>query len=160
MKREFFLFFCLALVLSSCIKEEDEMLESGPPSQTESSVSPVASAAGSVKQEPPRYVYPFAHEKDPFRPLVGSGVSKGSADKDPQRIVLNFSLLELKGIIQDKNGKIALISSRDGEPFTLKSGRIYDKRNRKMNGVTGIIKENSIVIFGESNNVKELSLRK
>lgn len=114
-----------------------------------------------TKEEPPRYFYPHAAKRDPFVPLIGgeafSSASKGSG-KD--LAAGELSNLELKGILKDRRGKIAIITTTDGEPFVLRSGRIYDRKNRVVSGVSAIIKEKSVVLISKSRAITELSLKK
>ena len=91
-------------------------------------------------------------------PLIGGQISAQAASGNVEKG--DLANLELKGILRDKRGKIALIASSSGEPYTLRSGRIYDKKNRIVNGVSGIIKETSVILVTQNRTIKELTLSK
>lgn len=110
------------------------------------------------KLEVARYYYPSSDERDPFAPLSGSASYSGRSNS--QMVFQNFANLELRGIMRDRKGKIAVIGATSGEAFVLKSGRIYDQRNHLINGVTGIIKESSVVLISSNRTVKELPLKR
>ena len=131
-------------------------------SQTPGSEKISVAVAPVKKEEAPRYYYSYGRERDPFEPLLTAAGSPSSnrAARDTQTIAQNFSSLELKGIIKDREGKLAIIVSREGESFTLKAGRIYDKRNQKMTGMTGVIKEKSVVLVGSNKATRELFLKR
>lgn len=146
------------LTLASCSQKDDigELNVSASVSQT----APVQTATPTEKKEEvKKYVYPHSQERDPFIPLVGD--SKGYySGGDSQSIVQNLANLELKGIIKDQKGKVAMIGSSTGESYMLRSGRIYDRRNRMVSGISGVIKENSVVLISQNKAVKELPLIK
>ncbi len=109
--------------------------------------------------EPPRYFYPYSAKRDPFTPLLGTLARRPGGDG----LGLTggeLTNLELKGILRDRKGKVAIIAASDGEPFILRAGRIYDQKNRIVSGVSGIIKENSVIIITQNRAMTELSLRK
>ncbi|OGR87679.1 MAG: hypothetical protein A3A86_04835 [Elusimicrobia bacterium RIFCSPLOWO2_01_FULL_60_11] len=113
------------------------------------------------KMETPRYSYPYSSKRDPFTPLAGSAAALAGASSGSQGISSGeLSNLELKGILRDRKGKVALISASDGEPFVLRSGRVYDRKNRIVSGISGIIKENSVILISQNRTVTELSLKK
>jgi Tfp pilus assembly protein PilP len=146
----------LALAVTSCSKKQDESLEL---SLTAPSATPANVAVQQIEKiEETRYSYPYAQKRDPFVPLVGGvqAVQSGSGSGDIGKGELGN--LELKGILRDRRGKVALITSTSGEPYTLRSGRIYDKKNRIVNGVSGIIKESSVVLITQNRTVKEIPL--
>ena len=68
--------------------------------------------------------------------------------------------MELKGILKDRRGKVAIISASDGEYYVLKSGRIYDRKSRVIPGVSGIIKEKSVVLISQNRTITELFLHR
>ena len=113
-----------------------------------------------TREEPPRYFYPFGNKRDPMVSLIGAGGAASNAESGGKGINKGeFSNLELKGIIHDGRGKVAMIASSDGESYLLRSGRIYDRKNRIVSGVSGIIKEKSVVLVSRNRTVTELSLR-
>ena len=149
--------FC-AVLLASCSKKKGVDLDELA-SRPERAEPPPASTPAPVKKpEPPKYAYPYDGRRDPFMPLVGTPGSYAGSSQDAQTITQSFSNLELKGILKAKSGKIAMISATNGETYMLKSGRVFDRRNRVIHGVSGIIKENSVVLISQNKTVKELVL--
>lgn len=154
------LFYILLFCFAACSKKsKDEELAPMPVFAP----PPTSAAASEKKEEPVKYSYPYAQKRDPFLPLAGtltveSGESKSpfaASETNPEKA---FANLELRGILRDAKGRVALIKSSDGESYTLKSGRIYDDRNRIVSGVAGIIKENSILLISENKTMKLLEL--
>lgn len=143
-----------AVSLGACSGKHDDLAElsSGtrPPVEAAPPITPDAK-----KPEPPKYVYPYLQQRDPFIPLVGGSSGSGGASSGSFE---NLGNLELRGIIKDRRGKAALISSSDGDAYVLRSGRVYDRRNRVIAGVQGVIKENSVVLISQNKAVKELPL--
>ncbi len=148
--------FC---VLWGCSKKA-EPVKSLAQKYPETVVGRAAETLAEEKAEPPKYFYPFAAKRDPFAPLVGitSGTNDPASGKGLAKGEL--SNLELKGIMLDRKGKVAYIASTTGEVFFLRSGRIYDKKNRVVAGVSGIIKENSVVLISQNRTMTELIMQK
>ena len=148
--------FVLSIFLAGCSGKDDyKSLSELVPSPTQAAAAPQPEA----KAETPRYFYPYASKRDPFAPLVGSAGYAGSSSGSQGLSSGELTNLELKGILRDRKGKVALISASDGEAFVLRSGRIYDKKNRIVSGISGIIKENSVILISQNRTVTELSLR-
>lgn len=143
------------VALSGCSKKEDAQMDLSalvPPTAVV-----VTPEEPPKKLEFPKYFYPYLDERDPFAPLLaGSGTGRPGS----MTLMQNFGNLELKGILRDRGGKVAIIGTSSGENFVLKSGRIYDQRNHIVTGVTGIIKEGSVVLITSNRTVKELPLRR
>lgn len=148
--------FILSIFLTGCSGKDDyKSLSELVPSPKLSAEMPQPEA----KAEAPRYFYPYASKRDPFAPLVGNAGYAGASSGGQGLSSGEMTNLELKGILRDRKGKVALISASDGEPFVLRSGRIYDKKNRIVSGISGIIKENSVILISQNRTVTELSLR-
>ena len=113
-----------------------------------------------ARLDPPRYFYPYSAKRDPFMPLLGNQARTRSGEGGQGLSGGELSNLELKGILRDRRGKVAIIAASDGEPFILRAGRIYDQKNRIVSGVSCIIKENSVIIISQNRAMTELSLRK
>ena len=147
----------LSLFLAGCSgKNEYKSLAELVPSPTQRPLN----LQPETKMETPRYFYPFSSKRDPFSPLVGgASYAGGNASGGQGMAGGELTNLELKGILKDRKGKVALIAASDGEPFVLRSGRIYDRKNRIVSGVSGIIKENSVILISQNRTVTELSLR-
>lgn len=146
----------IAASLAGCSGKSDDQMDLA------SSVPPPPpappDAPAEKKPEPPKYYYPLAEYRDPFVPLIGGQAYSGKGGA--QLTAQSFANLELKGILRDRRGKIAVIASTDGESYVLKSGRIFDQRNHLILGVSGIIKENSVVLVAQNKVTKELTLKR
>ena len=152
----------LALILAAGILCSCSKKKAGPLTLSQlypAAASPkITAAAPEAKEEPSRYFYPYGNKRDPFIPLIGatgmasSGEGKGLGKGD-------LANLELKGILHDHRGKMAVIASGGGEHYVLRAGRIYDRKNRVVTGVSGIIKEKSVILISQNRTMTELSLR-
>jgi hypothetical protein len=112
-------------------------------------------AATNVNKSAPEYTsytYYGDRYRDPFVALNGDYRNDQGADRPPQ-----ISSLLLKGIIQDAKGRVALLTSGVSS-YILRGGRLYDGRNHMMKGISGIIKNNSVVLMGSDRTVKELKV--
>ncbi len=138
--------FCFALTLVLPIA----VLLSG---RGESAPAAPLPAAQTTKVVPDyqRYAYHGDRFRDPFVPLVGERRDQGS-DMPPQ-----ISSLILKGIIQDGKSRMALLTSGVSS-YILRGGRLYDGRNHLMKGVSGIVKQQSVVLMGSDRTVRELKI--
>jgi hypothetical protein len=106
------------------------------------------------KALPPKYVYLGYKYKDPFVSLTGKGLTlKGNEVPVP-----NIDSLTLKGIVDDGKEKIAIMLG-SGISFILKNGTLYDNRRRPVNGVTGVIKKDSVVMEDSNKKTKEIKLK-
>ncbi len=113
-----------------------------------------------TKAEAPKYVYPYSAERDPFVALAGDGIVPAASVAGPGAGFLNkkgeFLSLELKGIMSGRGGKMAMITSSNGQTYFLRSGKIYDRDNQVVSGITGVIRDESIVLISENRVKKEL----
>ena len=98
------------------------------------------------------YHYEGDRYRDPFIPLNGIAAMTTPDDRTPQ---ISESL-DLKGILQDEHGRVAVLSSGVSS-YILRAGRLYDGRNRPMKGISGVIKAQSVVLVGSDHTVKESS---
>jgi len=111
--------------------------------------------ATAIKSVPAYQLYTYYGDRyrDPFIPLEGSEVrSDLTSDRPPQ-----IASLQLKGIIQDTKGRIALLTSGVSS-YVLRGGRLYDGRNHMMKGISGVIKTNSVILIGSDRTVRELKV--
>jgi len=108
-----------------------------------------------VKQTPSYLTFTYYGDKyrDPFIPLTGDMHSADLLDRAPQ-----ISSLVLKGIVQDANGRMALLVS-GVNAYILRNGRLYDGRNRAVKKISGVIKVDSVVLIGSDRTVRELKTR-
>jgi hypothetical protein len=113
--------------------------------------SAVPMASTSTASSYKNYTYYGDRYRDPFVPLNGDIRSDLDAmDRPPQ-----LSALQLKGIVQDAKGRMALLTSGVNS-YILNGGRLYDGRNRMVKKIAGIIKTDSVVIIGSDRTVREL----
>jgi hypothetical protein len=115
-----------------------------------------ATALGAAKTTPSPYSsYSYYGERyrDPFVPLLGEVRNDSALDRPPQ-----IASLVLKGIVQDQNGRMALLVSGVSS-YILRGGRLYDGRNRMVKKISGVIKPDSVVLIGGDRTVRELRTR-
>lgn len=108
--------------------------------------------------ETPKYVYPYPTERDPFFPLIGGKNSGTSRSGGAETFASNLPLLALKGILKDPQGKIAILATPYGDTFTLRGNRIYDRKDTMVKEITGIIKQDKVLLISASQTIKELKL--
>ncbi len=97
------------------------------------------------------YAYYADRYRDPFIPLTGDFHADQSAlDRPPQ-----IASLQLKGIVQDAKGRMALLTSGVSS-YILKGGRLFDGRNRMIKKIAGVIKTESVVLIGADRTVREI----
>ena len=103
----------------------------------------------------PLYVYAGTQNRDPFQPLSLDG---STASPVGDVVVPPVGSLILKGIIKDGTQKIAIISG-GGIGYVLKGKYLYDNRQRLVRGITGVIKDESVIIIAPDKTTKEIRLR-
>lgn len=109
-------------------------------------------------------IYGGTKFRDPFMKLAGSGVSQAPAaaaakEYDPDEFSIHQ--LELKGIMRDKAGWIALLSDMNTRlSFILRGGRLYDPKKKPVAGVTGVVKpaEKTVILTTADKDVQTLRL--
>ena len=105
------------------------------------------------------YTYNADKLRDPFIPPMGAGggmdMARGAVDED-----FNPSSVELKGILQTKTSRWAVLRSPAGASYLVRNGKIHDPKRKVVEGYVGIVKEKSLVVIGPNNQVTELKLRK
>lgn len=106
-------------------------------------------------QDAPRYEYAGDRTRDPFHPLSLDGSSAGPVG---DVVVPSVGSLILKGIMADEKQKIAIIIG-GGISYVLKGKYLYDNRQRLVSGITGVIKDQSVIIIAPDKTTKELRLR-
>jgi hypothetical protein len=112
-----------------------------------------SSTPDSSSKEVPFYMtYNYYGEKyrDPFVPLIGEARSDQTTDRPPA-----IASLILKGIVQDSNGRMALITGGVSS-YILRGGRLYNDRNHVVKGLSGVIKTDSVVIIGSDRTIREI----
>ena len=102
-----------------------------------------------------KYVYRGHIRRDPFVSLEGKKILSPYLNSQGEGRMPQIGLLALKGIVNDKTGKIALLSTPQGS-YILRNNTLYDNRNRIVKGITGKIFERSVKIITNDNFVREI----
>lgn len=108
------------------------------------------------KEKEPLYVYAGTQFNDPFIPLDGSGFKMRSQKEKGE---LDPASLVLKGILVDRDEKMASLSDSSGNNYVVKNKRLYNRKGEIIEGIVGIVKLESVVIITEDKTVRELKLR-
>jgi hypothetical protein len=112
--------------------------------------------------EPVEPVYTYREQRrDPFRPLMGQGLSGFGEEGNREPGIFDTASVELKGILKTKTGRWAILRTTAGEDsYLAQNGKIHDSKRKIVEGYVGIVKEKSLVIIGPNNQVTELMLEK
>jgi hypothetical protein len=150
MRPKIFLLLAGMVVCAGCSQEEI------PESSAPQIKPPVIDfRAVTEKKLPSRYAYAGDRYRDPFMPLNGEGMSLVGSD---DVVIPNVASLTLKGIMTDGKQKIAIISG-GSISYVLRGKFLYDNRQRLVRGITGIIKEESVIVIAPDKTTKEIRLR-
>lgn len=88
-------------------------------------------------------IYTGDRVRDPFLPASSGGGGSRAAkreDGEPEAPpTADIHALSLRGILKDKNADYAIFASESGETFMLRAGRLYNDRNKPVQGITGRI---------------------
>ncbi len=157
-----FVIFLLQFVICNCLfigcgkkesKQSTEQVAPRPKPKIPEYVPPAPA---------PKYTYKGNIYRDPLIPAGGAHYSSvGIAGESGETMTgEKMATLQLKGIFRDeKVGNIAIISETSGDSYILKNGKLYNRKNKIVRGVAGIIGKNSATLF--SNDIKiELKLKK
>lgn len=111
----------------------------------------------------PKYTYKGGSYREPLIPGGGSSsYSSSSMTGEGGETMTNekMATLQLKGIFRDeKTGNIAIVSESSGGSYILKNGKLYDRRNKLVKGVAGVIGKKSATLFSNDTKI-ELKLKK
>ncbi|MDO8734176.1 MAG: hypothetical protein Q7K21_03340 [Elusimicrobiota bacterium] len=111
----------------------------------------------------PKYTYKGNAYRDPLIPRGGSSsYSSSSMTGEGSETMTNekMTTLQLKGIFRDeKTGNIAIVAESSGGSYILKNGKLYDRKNKLVKGVAGVIGKNSATLFSNDTKI-ELKLKK
>lgn len=80
--------------------------------------------------------------RDPFLPATSGGGRRAAKrdDGEPEPPpTADIHALSLRGILKDKNADYAIFAAETGETFMLRRGRLYNDRNKPVQGITGRI---------------------
>lgn len=133
-----------------------------PAAPSAGSASAVGASSGTAKASVDD-VYGGAKMRDPFMKLVGAGAAPPAAApvKEYEPEDLSIHALELKGILRDKAGPMALIfDPGSGMSFILRSGKLFDAKKKAVPGVTGSIKmeQKTVTLMTADKDVQTLRL--
>jgi hypothetical protein len=138
----------LICLFSACGREPDV---------SDTYYSPKANSSSSVtaapKKEEEVYVYKGGPKPDPFIPQNSEAPVAAAGDI----VIPNLSSLSLKGIFSIGKQRTALIAGT-GITYILKDSRLYDSRQRLIKGISGAIKENSVILIAQDKTMRELKL--
>lgn len=88
-------------------------------------------------------IYTGDRVRDPFQPASSGGGGRSSAkhdDGEPEPPpTADIHTLSLRGILKDNNADYAIFAAETGETFMLRAGRLYNDRNKPVQGITGRI---------------------
>lgn len=130
---------------------------SGSPQQTAVLPRPLAPTTPAPAAQDLRETFAYHGDRyrDPFIPLTGEGVPVTASE---EVVTPNIGTLALKGIFNDGKIKMALISGGNIS-YVLKGSMLYDNRQRLVKGVSGVIKNDSVILIAPDKTTKELRLR-
>lgn len=145
------LLFIIVYGLTGCGRKEDIRKEETPPRAAPAVIT------GLEQKVEVRYRYKGDVHRDPFVMPTARQMST-SLELTGEGKMPNFGALELKGILRDKQNKIALLFSPMGS-YVLRNNTLYDINSRKVPGVTGKIEERSVMLTTADKFSKTYSLR-
>ncbi len=100
--------------------------------------------------------------RDPFLPLIGTGVGAGGASEKVSLPTatgaFNLNVLTLRGIVWSGRQPMAILSDTAGGSYVVRDGRVVDSHGKEVRGVTGIIKPKSVILTTASRTVRELKM--
>ena len=147
---------CSAAVLALAIAANAQT----PAAQTPASQPPAApSAAAPATPAPAAFVYNPAGRRDPFISLVGRGSDPRSVANRPAGVPgLLIGEVNIKGIIRDRVGFVAMIQGSDNKTYVVKPG------DRLMDGTVKSILQDGVVFSQDVNDplslIKQREVRK
>ncbi|HAM39121.1 MAG: hypothetical protein A2474_07000 [Elusimicrobia bacterium RIFOXYC2_FULL_34_12] len=111
---------------------------------------------------PKKYVYKGTAYRDPLLP-GGGGMAYSalttSGDGAETFTSEKLATLQLKGIFKDKSTNAAIIGDTSGGSYILKNGKIYNRRNKIVIGVSGVISKKSVTLICDDIKI-ELTMKK
>lgn len=132
------------------------------PACAQAPAAPAVSTAP-VKALTPADLYDGAKFRDPFRVLNAGGgggaAPAAPAAYDPETFSIHG--LDLKGILKDRSGDYAvLVEAGSGAGFVLRGGQLFDYKNKRVPGVTGIVqfRQKTVVLMTPDKDVQTLRL--
>jgi len=152
---------CSAAVLALAIAANAQTPAAQPPAVPSAAAPSAAapSAAAPATPAPAAFVYNPAGRRDPFISLVGRGSDPRSVSNRPAGVPgLLIGEVNIKGIIRDRVGFVAMIQGSDNKTYVVKPG------DRLMDGTVKSILQDSVVFSQDVNDplslVKQREIRK
>ncbi|MFA5160666.1 MAG: hypothetical protein WC421_00310 [Elusimicrobiales bacterium] len=103
--------------------------------------------------------------RDPFMPV---SVSSGPASSATQEILRAASSepvefdprnLELSGIMTAPDGRVAMLYDKlSGLPYYLSKGRLYDRKDKPVSGISGVIQDRQVTLFSGGSEIVTTAL--
>lgn len=124
-------------------------------------VPPVGAAPVEPAARVPREFQYNDRVRDPFQPLLGdlaAGMPFGEGTPGTAGPAINVGALSLKGIVQDPVRRFALLSDAAGGSYVVRDGKLLDNRGQEVRGVTGFVKERSVVLTTVNKLMREIHL--
>lgn len=149
---------CSAAVLALAIAANAQTpLAAAPPPAAP--VAPAQTPAAPSSAAPAAFTYNPAGRRDPFISLVGRGSDPRSVANRPAGVPgLLIGEVNIKGIIRDRGGFIAMIQGSDNKTYVVKPG------DRLMDGTVKSILQDAVVFSQDVNDplslVKQREIRK
>ena len=145
------IFFIIIFPLAFCACGQVE-----PPVQTPFvRLKPLSGVPVTAKMIPEGKPFHYRGDRfrDPFTPITSDLSYRSSSI-----VVPNINDLILHGIVRDGNQSIAILKSGNCS-YTLLNGRVYDSMQRLIKGMSGVIKTESVVVYGRDGASREIKLR-
>lgn len=121
----------------------------------------VATSTATESGSEVKFAYRYRGEqfRDPFLPLVGES-GRGAAPKRATEQLSNSNLnaLILKGIMEDNEGKFALLMDSLGGSFVIKDGKLINQDGKIIPNVSGVIRKNKVMLIAPNTKI-ELTLK-
>jgi hypothetical protein len=114
----------------------------GAPASAAGVSTAAASGAPGVQQSTQTVgsIYTGDRVRDPFMPATSGGGGSRAAKRDDGEPepppTADIHALTLRGILKDKNADFAIFAAETGETFMLRAGRLYNERNKPVQGIT------------------------
>ncbi|MFH1715463.1 MAG: hypothetical protein ABH857_04655 [Elusimicrobiota bacterium] len=139
----------LSIIFSSCGKNNNQNLNPVPHYKRVKVVD--------IKSLDTKYTYNGRNYIDPLKPLIDDG--RIIAPEVHGTINAVLPMLSLTGIISDGENKYAILSDGKGHKYYVKDGKVMDPAGSILTGVSGVIKEDNVLIITRQG-VRKITMRK
>ena len=105
-------------------------------------------------------IYKAGHLRDPFVSLSGSGGGVALWQPDAGETPPDISTLVLKGILQGKKERWALVADEaTGSSFVVNAqGRLTNQKGKEVPGIAAVIQAKSVILMTQNKMVREIKL--